>query len=76
MQPQAAWLLGAVEGLCYSFAATVEQVDHMNWDHIEQSLFAHLDKQALAAAWAEGQTLSKEQAVALVLEIIQAVHKG
>jgi predicted ATPase len=71
---QAARLLGAEEVLFNRFAAPVDAADRMDYDYIVQTLSTRLDAETLAAAWAEGRTLSQEQAVALALEITEAAQ--
>jgi tetratricopeptide (TPR) repeat protein len=68
---RAAQLLGAEETLFNKFGARVDVADRMDYDYILQTLSGQMDAQALAEAWAEGRTLSQEQAIVLALEIAQ-----
>jgi hypothetical protein len=64
----AAHLGGAAEALREALGAALHPVLHAGHEQAVQAMRAALGEAACAAAWAEGQALSLEEAVALALE--------
>ena len=65
---RAARLGGAAEALREALGAALHPVLHPGHDQAVQAMRAALGEEAFAAAWAEGQALPLEEAVALALE--------
>jgi tetratricopeptide (TPR) repeat protein len=64
---RAAKLLGAAEAILVSIAAPLLPTDQHEYDHNVAALGEQLGSGELAAAWAEGQVMSMEQAIAYAL---------
>jgi hypothetical protein len=64
---QAAKLLGAAEAILVSIAAPLLPADQHEYDHNVAALGEQLGAGELAAAWAEGQTMSMERMIAYAL---------
>lgn len=69
----AAQLLGAAEALCEGGRATLLRhatmiLDLATYDHLTSAVRAALGEACFAVAWAEGQAMTLEQAVAIALE--------
>jgi non-specific serine/threonine protein kinase len=64
---QAARLFGAVESLLESIGP-IEPTDQKDFDHYVAAVRAQLDQAAFAKAWAEGRTMTLEQAITFALE--------
>jgi tetratricopeptide (TPR) repeat protein len=71
---EAARLLGATEVVLNITGESFGEPERIDHEYIMQTLSVRLDGQALEAARAEGRTLSKDQAVALALEIAEAAQ--
>jgi len=69
---RAARLFGAVEGLRATIQAPLWPAEQVERDRHTQALAAQMDETERAAAWAEGRTLTLEQAVAEALEMTPA----
>jgi tetratricopeptide (TPR) repeat protein len=64
---QAARLLGAVQALHEAFGTHIEHVDIVEYERYLAIARSQLDEAAFALAWAEGRTMTLEQAVAYAL---------
>jgi len=64
----AAQLLGAVEASYQALGAVMAPADRKEYDHILAAVRAQLDEAAFNAAWAEGQTITLEQAIEYALQ--------
>src|SRR5258706_16417247 len=64
---QAAQLLGAAERLLNAIAAHLFLVDQREYEHHLKSVRGQLDTSTFDQAWAEGQSMTIEQAVAFAL---------
>jgi len=64
---QAAQLLGQTDWLLHSLGTNLGSPGSTRYEHMVVEVRAALGEDAFAVAWAEGQALSLEQAVALVL---------
>lgn len=67
MPEQAAWLFGAFEQLLKS-TRPLEPSDQKEFDHYIAIVRAQLDEATFVKAWAEGQEMTLEQAMALALK--------
>jgi hypothetical protein len=65
---QAARLLGSAEVLRDAIALPLQPPDRAEHDRIVAAARAQLDKSTFAAAWAEGRSMTLEQAIAYALE--------
>ena len=65
---RAARLLGAAEGLAQRTGLRPSPGEDGIWQHIIASIHSQLDEPTFAAAWAEGQAMTLEQAIAYGLE--------
>ena len=61
-------LLGAAEALLESMGAVEDPVDLAEYEQGLAAAGAELDEEAFAAAWAEGQTMSLEEAINFALQ--------
>ena len=61
-------ILAAADALLTAINASLESDDRIPYEHGVASARARLDEEAFAGAWAEGQALSMEQAIAYALE--------
>jgi predicted ATPase/DNA-binding CsgD family transcriptional regulator len=67
-QPErAARLMGAVEALYKAFHIRLNYVDQVEHDRYVAAARAQLDEATFAAAWAEGQAMTMEEAIAYAL---------
>lgn len=67
----AACLFGAAESLCESIHSPLEPIDRAKHDRSVATVRACLDEATLGAAWAEGQAMTMEQAIALALGMME-----
>jgi tetratricopeptide (TPR) repeat protein len=65
---QAARLFGAVESIKNSFGKDMDPPDQKEFEHYVAVVRAQLDEAAFSKAWAEYQSITIEQAIALALE--------
>lgn len=72
---RAARLFGAADALRSAIGAHLEPEDRADYDSAVAMVRAQLDERAWAAAWAEGQALSPEQAIAHALNGAQRQPK-
>ncbi len=61
---QAAWFWGAAEALREAMGAPISPVEHVSYEHAVTAVRAQLGEKSFAAAWAEGRTMTPEQALA------------
>jgi len=64
---RAAWLWGAAETLRQSIGAREAPASHATHERLMAAARAHLGEAAFAAAWADGQALTTEQAIVSAL---------
>jgi predicted ATPase/class 3 adenylate cyclase/Tfp pilus assembly protein PilF len=73
---QAAWLGGAAERLRQALGVPLSPDFRLNHDQAVQALCAALGEDAFAVAWAAGQALALDQAIALAPEHDEARERG
>ena len=61
---QAARLFGAAEALLVAIGDGLDPIDRVEYEHNVAAVRAQLDEGTFASAWAEGRTMSLEQAIA------------
>lgn len=66
---EAARLFAAAQTLREAIGAPLPPADHVRYDRAVAGVRAGLGEQAFAAAWAEGQAMALEQAVADALQV-------
>jgi tetratricopeptide (TPR) repeat protein len=68
----AARLAGAARVQFLAIPRRLDPVDRGDWERIQAEVRAQLDEASFASAWAEGQAMSPEQAIAYALEETEA----
>jgi hypothetical protein len=68
----AARLAGAAQAQFLAIPRRLDPVDRGDWERIQAEARAQLDEASFASAWAEGQAMSTEQAIAYALEETEA----
>jgi hypothetical protein len=68
----AARLAGAARVQFLAIPRRLDPVDRGDWERIQAEVRAQLDEASFASAWAEGQAMTVEEAIAYALENVEA----